>query len=135
MYKCPHCKKAYCHSLWRRLVWPTQRPITCRHCGGESRLADKSLLIEALLAQVAAIPLLIVFFLVPWWAALLFAAVAIAGLALLMGAIFPLVPLEPFGSPADIRRAAIHFWVAAPIGIAVVVMVCIALIRALANAA
>ena len=74
-------------------------------------------------------PLLAALFLLPWWgSAITIIGVYIAFLAL-VDFVFPLVAAEPFGSPADTRRAAIHFWLLAPISLLLLVALLVGTVR------
>ena len=121
--------------MWRRLTWRRKRSILCENCGGEARIADKSVIVEAVGVQILVVPILLAFFFLPWWGASLVALAAVATFELLIDAMIPLVAQEPFGSPADVRRATIHFWLVAPIGLIVSILLLIALIKAIARAA
>ena len=49
------------------------------------------------------------------------------GFIVLVDVLFPPVVVEHFGSKADTKRAAIHFWLAAPIALIVLVAVFVAM--------
>jgi hypothetical protein len=99
------------------------------------RVADKSVVLEAVCLEILAIPFVIAFFLLPWWAAILLGLAVVTALQLLIDAMIPLVAKEPFGSPADLKRDTIHFWLMVPIGLIVTIVLCIAMVKAIARAA
>ena len=118
MYKCPHCS-ARCHLLWQRLGVAPSRPITCAKCDQESRVPDKARVLETVGAEVLAIAAVITLLVLPWWAASSLFVAAFVGLKSLLAVAFPLVPTDPFGSTADTKRAALRFWLYAPLGLIV----------------
>jgi hypothetical protein len=85
--------------------------------------------VGALAAQPLALLVLIAVFVVPWWLALLGGVVLIVGGTALLDAVFPLVAAEPFGSAADTRRAAFHFWLAAPLCVALLILAVISMVN------
>ena len=73
--------------------------------------------------------LIVLLFLLPWWASVaLIVGVPLAFLVI-VDAMFPPVAAEPFGSAAETKRAAIHFWIAAPIVAAITVALVVAVLR------
>jgi hypothetical protein len=115
--------------MWRRFIAPRTRTIRCSHCGGEARFSDKARVVEAFGSQVLAMALIVPLFLLPWWGGVLTVVGASIAFVALVDIVFPLVALEPFGSAADTRRAAIHFWLMAPIAFLVVVAMLVAMLR------
>jgi hypothetical protein len=93
------------------------------------RLSDKARFAEAVGSQVLAIALVVALFIVPWWvSAMLMIGVPLAFMAL-VDALFPPVAAEPFGSAADTRRAAVRFWLFAPLALAALVGAVVAIVR------
>jgi hypothetical protein len=121
--------------VWRRLMWRRKRPIICENCGGEARIADKSVILEAVGGQILILPMLLLFVFLPWWAAIAVAVAIVFAFELLIDALIPLVAKEPFGSRADVKRATIHFWLVAPIALIVTVVLFIEVVKAIARAA
>jgi len=101
----------------------------CPHCGGLARLSDKTRILEALGSEVLAIALIISILVRPWWMDAILGGALLVGLVALLDVVFPLVAAEPFGSAAYNRRAAIHFWLIAPLFFLVVVAIYIAIFR------
>jgi hypothetical protein len=80
-------------------------------------------------SQVLAMVLFLAALLLPWWASTMVIIAAIVGMAVLPDAIFPPVVAEQFGSAADIRRAAVRFWMAAPIALFALIVVLVGMWR------
>ena len=62
-----------------------------------------------------AVGLILPLLLFPWWVSIVAAICLPPAFVALIHANFPPVALESFGSAADTRRAAIHFWLFAPL--------------------
>jgi hypothetical protein len=128
MYACPHCS-ATCYSILRRVFGIRRKAIICERCGGQARLSDIAGVVESVGAEFLVIAAVILLFLGHWWAAAISILVAILGLPVVLDFLLPLVPLEPVGSAAHSRRAALHFWLIAPIFLALVIIVIVAMLR------
>jgi hypothetical protein len=126
MYSCPHCSVP-CYTLWRRLGLGRRRPIVCPNCGGLARISDKTRIAEALGVEVLAIAFLVSVFVWSWWIAAFLAAGLVVGFIALLDLVFPLVAAERLGSAAYNRRAAIHFWLLAPLSLLFLIAICFAI--------
>lgn len=127
MYRCPHCS-ARLKPVWRLVFARRNRTIRCLSCGGEARFSDKARFVEVVCAELLALPLVLTLLVLPWWGAVLALVGAVFALPVVVNLLIPLVPAEPFGSAADIKRAAIHFWLIAPIALVILVAVLMAVV-------
>lgn len=80
-------------------------------------------------AELLALPLVLTLLVLPWWGAVLALVGAVFALPVAINLLIPLVPAEPFGSAADIKRAAIHFWLIAPIALVILVAMLVSAVR------
>ena len=93
------------------------------------RRSDKARFLEIVASQLLGLSLIVALLLLPWWASTVLITGAVLCLVLLPDLLFPPVVAEEFGSAADTKRAALRFWVVAPITLVVLVAAVVAMWR------
>ncbi len=80
-------------------------------------------------AQVLAVVLFLSLFLLPLWVGAVVIVAATAAFLVLADVLFPPVAAEPFGSVADAKRAAVHFWLAAPAALIFLILLIVTMLK------
>jgi hypothetical protein len=113
MYKCPHCS-ASCDLKMRWPNGPRDDTWRCGSCDGEVRESDWLSVLELVGLTVIPAGLILLLFVLPFWASAVLWVVTPVSLVLLGKKYFPPVAAEPYGSARDVKRSAIRFWLIAP---------------------